>query len=309
MGEYDIRLKDAFGRAGKELGEFLFGEEIVSYDIARLLRGDPREADVMARLKDGGLLHIEFQTHSEPEMPWRMLNYRVAMMERECEWKPPFVPMRQIVLYFGFYKHSMPNALTAEAIRFEYEVHDIRGVIDGGTRVDRSLTFEKNLLIALAAGKTVGTRWIPDFDQWEELVIIAGSLPSKERRSDCLRMAEVFSVLRGAQRHVANLIARYRSMPIDVNISETTFTKEVFDQGDAHGYDRAYHEISDEIEALRSSLKLRLTRSDATDTQAEALATLSFSRLIEMCKLLDGGTAATDALTEMNLISNTSSYD
>lgn len=63
MGEYDIRLKDAFGRAGKELGEFLFGEEIVSYDIARLLRGDPREADVMARLKDGGLFYISNFRH------------------------------------------------------------------------------------------------------------------------------------------------------------------------------------------------------------------------------------------------------
>lgn len=169
MGDYDIRLKDAFGREGKHLGDFLFGEQIDSYITTRLLRGDPREADLLARLRDGSILHLEFQTGNEVEMPWRMLNYRVAMMERESNWKPPLVAMRQIVLYFGLHRNSMPCCLITKEIHFGFEVRDIRSAVPRGSRVDRRNSFEKNLLIALASGRLEGRSWKTDSAQWEEL--------------------------------------------------------------------------------------------------------------------------------------------
>ena len=53
-------------------------------------------ADVVARLADGTILHVEFQLTNDPRMHWRCYHYFGAIQE---EW--PDAHVIQVVIYLG----------------------------------------------------------------------------------------------------------------------------------------------------------------------------------------------------------------
>ncbi|MGO7861643.1 hypothetical protein ACC676_08530 [Rhizobium ruizarguesonis] len=98
MSYYDVQFKQIFGSANAEIVSILLGEEITGRAPETLFRGDVRFVDFLAHKKSGGLLHIEFQATAPTIMPWRMLNYRIAIGFHSKRWKHPEVPIRQIAL-------------------------------------------------------------------------------------------------------------------------------------------------------------------------------------------------------------------
>ncbi|MCS7213704.1 MAG: hypothetical protein NZ927_05740 [Candidatus Calescibacterium sp.] len=87
-------------------------------------------ADFLAivKLKDGTefILHIEFQTKNDPDMPKRMLGYFYVIVSRYD------LPLRQIVIYLGREELRMKNKIEMKnedtSIFYEYRIIDLKNV-------------------------------------------------------------------------------------------------------------------------------------------------------------------------------------
>ena len=72
---YDITLKDLLGRGAPALLHQLSGSALARLEPTELPAARDRRPDLLARLTDGRLLHLELQSQSDPRMAWRMLDY------------------------------------------------------------------------------------------------------------------------------------------------------------------------------------------------------------------------------------------
>ncbi len=79
--------------------------------------------DFLARLEDDSILHIEFQSFNDPNMPFRMLRYYIAILERY-----PNSPIKQLLVYVGNRKLRMKSRLRLRNLSFSYEILDIRQI-------------------------------------------------------------------------------------------------------------------------------------------------------------------------------------
>lgn len=86
----------------------------------KLLITKQREVDALREIVDSNgkrfILHIEIQVKNEPEMVYRMAEYRI-MVERLYR-----LPVRQYVLYIGAGKSDMVKVLRSEGLHFEYNL-------------------------------------------------------------------------------------------------------------------------------------------------------------------------------------------
>ena len=79
-----------------------------------------RRPDLVVWLEDGRMIHVELQTTPEPDLDWRMLEYYVAF-PRDYRVKP-----MQILLYVGREQMRTIGLIDEAALRFRYQVIDIR---------------------------------------------------------------------------------------------------------------------------------------------------------------------------------------
>ena len=93
---YDNTCKYLAERFPEDLANWLIGERIILTQMNPTeLNVEPIRADSMILLRSKNLiLHIEFQTVPDEEMPFRMIDYRIRSYR-----KFPNIPMRQIVIY------------------------------------------------------------------------------------------------------------------------------------------------------------------------------------------------------------------
>lgn len=83
-----------------------------------------KELDVLRKVIDTGgetfILHIEVQTRDDPDMPYRMLEYRVMAQQVYR------LPVRQYVIYLGEKASEMPTGINSWGLNFEYIIISIR---------------------------------------------------------------------------------------------------------------------------------------------------------------------------------------
>lgn len=73
--QFDTTLKEIFQTPPTRLLEMLCGSEVVELLNIEQPSVKMRRADLVVRLKDGRILHVELQSEDEEDMPWRMLEY------------------------------------------------------------------------------------------------------------------------------------------------------------------------------------------------------------------------------------------
>ena len=78
-------------------------------------------ADVVARLADGKILHLEFQLSNDPRMHWRCYHYRGAIQEL---WEDAEVI--QIVVYLGNGPVRMIHEIKKRRLDYSYEIVDMK---------------------------------------------------------------------------------------------------------------------------------------------------------------------------------------
>ena len=126
MGDFDKILKENIEEVFLPLVEKMLGisikETIELKD--QLQRTIQREMDFLKIVIDQYgrkfILHLEFQTTNDPNMIYRMAEYR-AILQRKYE-----LPVRQVVIYLGSEKPKMRTELPEEEQIKGFELQDIR---------------------------------------------------------------------------------------------------------------------------------------------------------------------------------------
>jgi len=122
MHSKDITLKDIFEEIPQRLSKILAPAPIKELLPTNFPSTELR-VDFLARLEDESILHIEFQSFNDPNMPFRMLRYYLAILERY-----PNSPIKQLLVYVGNRKLRMKSRLRLRNLSFSYEILDIRQI-------------------------------------------------------------------------------------------------------------------------------------------------------------------------------------
>ena len=80
-----------------------------------------RKADLIVELEDRSIFYLELQTYPDKNMPLRMLEYRVLLMQRY-----PNREIRQMVLYVGEGTPRMESSINERNLSFSYKLRDIK---------------------------------------------------------------------------------------------------------------------------------------------------------------------------------------
>jgi len=109
--QYDRMMRDNIKEMVIASAEILFGLTVTSYQVVDTIEmmAKKRETDFLCIITDElnqrWLLHVEFQTKDDPDMVFRMLNYKALFTEKHR------LPMLQFVVYLGQKQSSMATSL------------------------------------------------------------------------------------------------------------------------------------------------------------------------------------------------------
>ena len=117
---YDRSLRELFQDIPKTLIKLLVGKEIKEILDNSFPQVEERRVDLLTRLEDNTLFHLEIQSIDDKNMPLRMLKYATLIYEHYQEF-----PL-QLVLYVGEKKLDIKSKIKAKNLEYNYEVKDIR---------------------------------------------------------------------------------------------------------------------------------------------------------------------------------------
>jgi hypothetical protein len=119
--KYDLVVKDLFQRDHPSLLDQLTAgvavREVLSVELARV---EERRADLVLLLADGSILHIEFQSGNDRDMPYREGIYCLLLGQKYRR------RVRQVVLYLGLAKMRMEDHVDLGETKSAYRLMDIR---------------------------------------------------------------------------------------------------------------------------------------------------------------------------------------
>ena len=117
---YDRTLRELFQDVPRTLIKLLVDKEIKEVLETSFPKVEERRVDLLTRLEDDTLFHLEIQSINDTLMPKRMLKYASLIYENYDEF--PF----QMVLYVGDRNIKISSKIKEKNLRYNYEVRDIR---------------------------------------------------------------------------------------------------------------------------------------------------------------------------------------
>jgi len=117
---YDRSLRELFGEIPKTLIKLLVNQDIKEILDITFPKVEERKVDLLTRLEDDTLFHLEIQSIYDNTMPIRMLQYALLIYEKYK------VFPKQLVLYVGEEKLKIKNNIKTKNLVYNYEVRDIR---------------------------------------------------------------------------------------------------------------------------------------------------------------------------------------
>lgn len=168
---YDRTLRELFHEVPKTLIKLLVGKEIKEVLETSFPKVEERRVDLLTRLEDDTLFHLEIQSVNDTLMPVRMLKYASLIYEHYGAFP------KQIVLYIGARKRKIKDEIVTPDLWYTYEVKDISDF--NCTELMDSENIADNIIAILCS--------IKDIDKfYEKLMQKLGKLESK-KREDYLR--------------------------------------------------------------------------------------------------------------------------
>ena len=227
---YDRSLRELFGKIPKTLIKLLVGKDIKEILDSSFPNVGENRVDLLTRLEDDTLFHLEIQSVYDNNMPMRMLKYFTLIYERYKEFP------KQLVLYVGDKKLDILSEIKHKNLQYNYEVKDIR-------EFDCSLLLESedisDNIIALLCN-------IKDIDKFFKILNRKLEKYSPKKREDYLR--KVFYLLRLRPKLNQEYEKRQKEikMPFVINLeSDPVFKK---------GEEKARAEAEKEKRAIAVSL-------------------------------------------------------
>ena len=183
----------------------------VEYPTVRM-----RRPDLVVRLTDDRLYHLELQSDNDTEMPWRMLEY-YGLLYRQYR-QPPV----QHVLYVGKVPMTLGTRIEHATLSFQYAAIDIR-TLDRQPLL-RSAVLEDNLLALLCRGGATRTAI--------RRILTRIATLSGAARTDALAALLILAGLRSVQPLVREEV---HQMALTFDIKNNAFLREVFEEGQQDG--------------------------------------------------------------------------
>ncbi len=118
---YDAVLKTILEALAPRVISHLTGSRIADMLSVEFSTVERRVPDLVCRLEDGRILHLELQATNDGRMVWRMLQYWLLLKQRF-----PHERLIQLVLYVGEAPLAMASSLDSDNLQYRYELHDIR---------------------------------------------------------------------------------------------------------------------------------------------------------------------------------------
>ena len=160
-----------------------------------------RKADFIVELEDSSIFHLELQTHPDKNMPLRMLEYRILLMQKYRGRE-----IRQMVLYVGEGTPRMESSIKQEGLSFTYQLRDIKDL--SCKELMESSQLEDKIL-AVLCNVEEPERYFNEL--MEELL----KLPEKER-ADYIRKLLTALYYRPKLKLVLKRLLEERKMPLTI---------------------------------------------------------------------------------------------
>lgn len=205
--KYDLVVKDLFQRDHPSLLDQLTAgvavREVLSVELARV---EERRADLVLLLADGTILHIEFQSGNDKDMPYREGIYCLLLGQKYRR------RVRQVVLYVGQAKMRMEDHVDLGETKAAYTLMDIREI---DARKLMASGRPGDLALAMLAGGGP--------EQVLEIAKRADGLRGAERQ----RVLSQLVLLSGLRRLTGRLRIELKAMGITTDITKNEFVQDV----------------------------------------------------------------------------------
>lgn len=216
--KYDLTLKELFQQIPQKLFTILIGQQPTEMLKVEYPTVKERRPDLVCRLEDNSIYHLEIQSDNDETMPLRMLEYFILIRQ---QYKQPII---QQVLYVGREKMTMSNRIEERTLQFHYELINIQQ-IDCHLLL-QSPSVEDNILALLCR-----------MEQSTEMIqTILGKIAQLHvnARRDALEKLQILVGLRGME--LQQILNReIKKMPISVDMRNTVWYQEVFSEGRLEG--------------------------------------------------------------------------
>jgi hypothetical protein len=120
--QYDVSFKLLFHHSKGLLARRLFGGPVVEWVNVEQPKVTNLRVDLLARLEDGSLRHVEVQAKNDPDMGRRLAEYHLGFLRLLGK------HVEQVVLYVGREPLRMAPVFETPAMRYEFQLLDIRDV-------------------------------------------------------------------------------------------------------------------------------------------------------------------------------------
>ena len=215
----DIFLRDSFQRIPERFISILTGKKGIKILDNTFPTVKERKADLIIELEDRSIFHLELQTHPDKNMPLRMLEYRILLIQ-----KYPGKKIRQMVLYVGDGAPRMESSINTDNLSFRYELRDIKEI--HCKELMESPQMEDKILAVLCNVEDPERYFTEIF---EELL----KLPEKER-ADYIRKLLTALHYRPKLKIVLKRLLEERKMPLTITeemIKQDPFFQEGLERG------------------------------------------------------------------------------
>lgn len=272
MGDYDKIIKENLeaiflSLAGKYLGFTIKRQQKIEAQLQVTLE---REPDFLAEVEtmegEKFILHLEFQVEDDPDMMYRMMEYKAVLQRKHGQ------PVRQFVIYMGRKKKpSMPSQLPEDWQITGFGLANIRDQ-------------DYQQLLASSMPEEVVLAILGDFKQQRPQEAIARIISRlKETASDILalqkytRQLTVLSKLRNLSKETTKQVT---AMPITYDITKDYVYKLGEKEGKAEG--KAQGKAEGKVEERTELLTNMILSGELT---LEQIAKLTKVPLVEVEKL------------------------
>jgi len=210
---YDRTLREVLKGIPRNLVKLLTGAEGVELLDTAFPKAEERQADLLVRLGDGRLFHLEIQAQRDRGMLRRMLRYCSLIYEHYGQ-----VPL-QVLLWVGEGRWDDAREVQADGLSYRYRVVDIKD-IDCRELLESNDPNDVILSVLCRRGEGFWERL------WERLV----EIPEKERE-DYIRKLLFMVKLRREAVEELNRQIREAKMPIVIDKKNDPFYREGVEEG------------------------------------------------------------------------------
>jgi len=119
---YDRTIREIFQEVPTTFVRLLTNKEAKELLETKFPKVEEKEADLVVKLEDDSIFHLEVQLADDKSMPKRMLYYALLIENKHKQY-----PL-QTVLYLGESKNRTNNHIKTEKLQYSYEVKYIKDI-------------------------------------------------------------------------------------------------------------------------------------------------------------------------------------